>query len=90
MGWGGSAHTGFCSAVSEEEEMRPGFNPPGVIMVGSGAVLGWLGTLWVLLLAPAAPVPQLNVCKDTLALLTAVHERDPCPGPPNSTLDCPL
>lgn len=34
-------------------------------MVGSGAVLG---TLWVLLLAPA---PQLNVCKDTLALPTA-------------------
>lgn len=58
--------------------------PSGVIMVGSGALLGWLGTLCVLLLAP---VPQLNVCKDTSAPPIAVHERDPCPGPPNSTLD---
>lgn len=40
-------------------------------MAGSGAVLGWLGTLWVLLSAPAAAVPQLNVCKNTLALSTA-------------------
>lgn len=54
-------------------------------MAGSGAVLGWLGTLWVLLSAPAAAAPQLNVCKNTLALPTAgfglctrgVHARDP-------------
>lgn len=54
-------------------------------MAGSGAVLGWLGTLWVLLSAPAAAVPQLNVCKNTLALSTAgfglcmrgVRARDP-------------
>lgn len=50
-------------------------------MVGSGAARGWLGTLWVLLLAPAAAVPQLNVCKDTLALPTAGFG-GPCPGSP--------
>lgn len=82
MDWGGSAYTGFCSAVSEEEEMRSGFNPQ---VSPWRAVLGWLGTLWVLLSAPAAAVPQLNVCKNTLALPTAgfglctrgVHARDP-------------
>lgn len=49
--------------------MRSGFNPQRVPVAGSGAVLGWLNTLRVLLLAPAAP--QLKVCKDTLALPTA-------------------
>lgn len=50
-------------------------------MVGSGAVLGWLGTFWVLLSAPAAAVPQLSVCKDSLAgfglCIRGVHAQDP-------------
>lgn len=55
-------------------------------MVGSGAVLGWLATLWVLLSAPAAAaVPQLNVCKDTLALPTGglgCAQKGSMPGTP--------
>lgn len=52
---------------------------------GLWAGLGWLGALRVLLLAPAAPVPQLSVCQETLALPTAgfglctrgVHAQNP-------------
>lgn len=52
---------------------------------GLWAGLGWLGVLRVLLLAPAAPVPQLSVCQETLALPTAgfglctrgVHAQNP-------------
>lgn len=72
---------GFCCAGSEEEERRSGFNA----QVSSRWALGWLGALRVLLLAPAAPVPQLSVCQETLALPTAgfglctrgVHAQNP-------------
>lgn len=63
--WGASAYSELHSAVSEEQ-MRSGFNPQPVPMAASGALLRWLNTLWVLLLAPAA-----ELCKDTLALPTA-------------------
>lgn len=71
MGWGASAYKEIHSTASEEEGMRSGFNPQHVPMAAFGAVLGWLNTLRVLLLAPAAAVSQLKVCKDTLALPTA-------------------
>lgn len=90
MGWGAAAYKELHSAARKEEEMRLGFNPQYVPMGGSGAVLGWLNTLQVLLSSPA--VSQLKVCKVTLVPPTvwAGHKRGPCLGAPNPSPNCPL
>lgn len=70
--------------------MRSGFNPQCVPWLA----LGWPNTLWVLLLAPAAAVPQLKVCKGHLGTahswVWAGHKRSLRLSPPNLPPNCPL